>query len=150
MTKQNKYLTLTRFIPKVGIGILLLSFFVALSVWASHTHAFKLATSHQPERFTELYFTDPNKLPARIDSSKTYKQTFAVVNHEASSMTYTYHIEVSGITGKHVYPTQQIAVGSGQKVSVPFTYEALAPKTDQTVAVVLVSKNQSIHFRVQS
>jgi len=123
---------------------------IALGVWASHTNTFKLATSHQPERFTELYFTDPNNLPARIDSTKTYKQTFAVVNHEASSMTYTYHIEVSGVSGSHEYPTQQVTVGSGQKVSVPFTYEALAPKADQTVTVVLVSKNQSIHFRVQS
>lgn len=113
----------------------------------------------QPERLTELYFTEPNQLPN--GSSSEQMIAFTVRNLEYQTTTYTYTIlaesededEVEHVLGEGAFTLNQNQSGttsktvrlpslSGRaKVRVVLDYEGFNAKGG-----VLASHRQSIHY----
>lgn len=118
--------------------------------WAPRTQAFKLATTHQPERFTELFFVDPTSLPAVITAGKKYGGSFAVVNHEGAPTTYRYQVTVTD-AGQTAYQTvHAVTIGDGHKITVPFGFEAQKPLQEVRIVITLLDQQQSVHFKAKS
>jgi len=57
--------------------------------------ALAAATTHQPERYTELYFNDQTRLPIKAAVNRTQMFSFELANHENSTKTYTYTAIIS-------------------------------------------------------
>src|SRR5277367_5266167 len=72
-----------------------------------NTKAFVDATTHQPERYTELYFSSPTSIPVNVVSGKQLPVSFTIHNVEARNMSYTYDVSFMTSTGKVLVNKQQ-------------------------------------------
>jgi len=141
----------------VLIVLLLVACLAVAAVGLLDTHharqvnqALHTATSHQPERFTELYFTNYSALPKVITADNVYSAPFTVTDHEAQSATYTYQAETieSGTT----YPQAPVkfSLRNNQSVSQIVHFSALHPGDQVELVIRLLNKNLIIHYRAQS
>jgi hypothetical protein len=109
-------------------------------------NAFVLATTHQPERFTELYFVNSSLLPSYTPTAKIQHITFRITNHEAYPIAYTYIIAQD--TSQLAKNT--ITLSDAQSTDVTFTYSIPTPKTGTILSVSLINRTEHIAFRTKS
>ena len=150
MSEPKNVSARSKVVPKVAIVTAAIVVVGLFGAWFVRTDAFKLATTHQPERFTELYFVDPNKLPSTVTAGKTYTTNFAIVNHEASLQTYAYQVVVTYDGQRHVQEAVRITLSDGQRVTPHFSYTIPEAEKTAEVTVTLLEEQQSIHFKVES
>jgi hypothetical protein len=121
-------------------------------VMREQTHlanAYRLATSHYPETYSELYFVNSTKLPTRATPGRKYTFTVHLASHQP---TQTYQLlSTVTIAGEQTVTTMRtISLRDGSGADV--TFSLVIPKSDQTAQVVVAVANttQSIAFRSQS
>jgi hypothetical protein len=119
---------------------------VAITNKDSISHAFTLATTHQPERSTELYFVNSRLLPSYSPATKPQHVTFRITNHEARQVVYTY-VVTQDVT-KLVQNT--VTLNDGQSADVTFAFTIPTPVTATTLSVTLVGRSEHIDFRSKS
>jgi uncharacterized membrane protein len=109
-------------------------------------HAWKLLP--EPERLTELYFTQPNRLPTTYTPGQTQTVSFTVHNLEYRTTDYRYRIIE---TGQTTHQTQTLASGSFtlsqsayERPTVRIIIADLGPRAK--VGVVLINVNESIDY----
>ena len=104
----------------------------------------------EPERLTELYFADPNHLPASYAPGQTQTVAFTVHNLEYRTTTYHYVISAAptGQTGGQALTSGSFTLPQGSsKTSV---VNVIVPDTGSraTVSVNLEGQNESIDYLV--
>jgi hypothetical protein len=113
-------------------------------------HAITLATTRQPEHFTELYFNNHQHLPAQLDVNVPTTFSYHVTNHEAGPVTY--HAWISVVENGKVrllsHDTFTLSDGAGNDHSVIFS-EPLPHQNIQLI-IDLPDQNQRIYFRSQT
>lgn len=107
------------------------------------------ATTHQPERYTQLYFTDPAHLPAFARPGKAQIITFRIVNHEHTGKIYTYETRVT-IAGKTSTHRGTVMLADGQSANETLGFTIPAARMQAAIAVRLVGTSQTITFRSTS
>lgn len=130
----------------LAILVLILIAYVAIMNRQSVASAFVMATTHQPERFTELYFVDSSLLPSYTPTAKPQHVTFRVTNHEAHPVTYTYVITQNAVQ----IARNTITLGDAQNADINFVYSIPTPTTDATLSVSLIDRAEHIVFRTKS
>src|SRR5258708_1228484 len=102
----------------------------------------------EPERFTELYFENHQKLPMKIDSQKQYSFSFTIHNLEYKDMIYPYNVSIVTDDKKIVLQQNTLSLHKNQKqkISVIFATSSALPKSE--IIVSLPSKGQYIDFWV--
>ena len=124
------------------VGVLLYRF-------ATHSPAIandvKLATSYQPETFTELYFDNHMVLPTVIDGGKIYGFSFTVHNVEAKDMEYSYIVYLQSDFQKVLLDQGNFTLKNDGIKTIQETFGPLK-NIKMKVTVVLVNKNQQIDF----
>ncbi len=114
---------------------------------AVHTATFVKATTHQPETYTELYFTHPNNLPATLTSGRTFPVDFTVHNVEAKTMQYTYDITVTDPNGsKQTLNKNQLYLQNGQTQRIANTFSLPSIAGRYEINVQLEDQPESIHY----
>ncbi len=115
----------------------------------SGANALHLATTKQPERFTELYFNNSQKLPTQVTPGKYYTFSFHVTNQEYSTIDYT--AQASFVSGTLTRPLRTLSFVLPQGGSQDETVTFQAPKTSQfELEVSLPNQNETIYFRSAS
>jgi hypothetical protein len=146
--------------PKRKSSSLLLRFSIAMVALAaigfllgqneSVAHAFYLATTKQPERFTELYFNNSQNLPTQVTAGLTYSFSYHVTNHEAQTESYTAIVTMlqNGRPAQLETTKFSLPDGQGQDVTVHFK----AARTGETLELIvsLPANQESIDFRSKS
>jgi hypothetical protein len=114
----------------------------------SLVHAFTLATTHQPERFTELYFSDYAAIPKTVTVGQAYQIPVTVVNDEAETYTYTYQAweVVAGARTSIGTGGFTLTAGGSSHPTVNFT--PLQTATIYQIVFELGGLNQQINVRV--
>jgi uncharacterized membrane protein len=147
MTEQNQVPARSRRVRKLVLGFAAVCILLVTFLALSHTNTFKLATTHQPDRFTELYFTNPTSLPATVKLSATVPVSFTLHNEEARTQSYTYNITFADATGTTtVLKTQEIILQNGQKQVINQDITLPTGNSRGEVSVNLLNKSQSVHF----
>jgi hypothetical protein len=119
--------------------------------WVMQTQTYIKATSHQPEAYTELYFTDPNSLPSSAQNGQTVPVNFTVHNVESRNMLYTYNIELTTPTGQTtIVSHEQFAVARGDTLNIVSDATLPSSAGRDEVNVVLVGMPESIHYWVEA
>lgn len=102
----------------------------------------------QPERLTELYFTDPSSLPSDYTPNGNQTVTFTTHNLEYRTTTYNYVVTAGGMDTSQI---QELASGTFtlpqngvRKLTVPITLPALSQREE--VSVNLTNVSTSIDF----
>ncbi|HVQ44893.1 MAG TPA: hypothetical protein VMT30_08120 [Candidatus Saccharimonadia bacterium] len=108
----------------------------------SHSRTLTLATAQQPEAYTELYFTHPDKLAKTAPASQSRIIEFTVHNLEGRTTAYPYAI---------YRDDQQIATGTitlNNFATSPVNQSLViaGTKTRTMITVKLLNTGQSIHF----
>lgn len=147
MFKQKRVLAKSALVLKVALVLALPLAIAPWLFWVAQTEAFKLATTSQPEHFTELYFTDPLNLPTATAAGQTASVRFVVHNHEARDVTYTYELRIVAEDGKVQSAVErQVLVPKGEAESITETITAPSTGDRSEVIVELKDKGQTIHF----
>jgi len=129
------------------ITIVLASALIILLNWVRQTQPFIKATTHQPERFTELYFTNPNNLPTTVSSGQVVPISFTIHNVEARDMTYDYSVILTDPSGRSsLLDRQELSLANGGTKVV--TDESTLPRLSgrAEISVVLQNQSEAIHF----
>jgi len=131
---------------------------VALSIlgWQAGLHraalaqTIKLATTKQPERFTELYFVTPQTLPTAVSINKSYQLNYRVVSHQATPVTYTYQTWYILSGQKRLINQGIITLADGQSSDQVINFVARNDSQTYQVGVTIVELDQTISLRVAS
>lgn len=116
----------------------------------SISHAFVLATTHQPEKVTELYFTNYGSITKNIQPNTSYSIPFTVVNHEASKRDYSYVVLISKYGSTQSISSGVIKLADEQSITKLVTYSVDQSETAYQIIIKLTDKNQEIKVGVES
>ena len=145
-----KTLLLKRSVLVAGGAIIITSLVIGVvSQVPALKNAATLATSHQPERFTELYFKNATKLPNRVTAGKRMDVSFAIANHEATTKTYQYQVTVVDETSNQTVRTSRafatILDGKTRIIPINFTFPNV--NKNYSLEIQLVNRSEVIKFR---
>jgi len=110
-------------------------------------HQLAISFTRRVTPYTELYFTNPETLPARLGVPGPNQFEFTVVNHEGRQRVYPYVVTLSGPRGTSVVERGTIPLrndsGAGRVVDV----FAPARHTVYVITVLITGSLQTIHFK---
>jgi uncharacterized membrane protein len=123
---------------------------VAGCIWqrGAIRHAYHLATSHQPETYTELYFANVTKLPGQVTAGKTYTYTVHVTNHQAKTVRYRVVATVAISHAATTVTQATITLRDGQGADKEFTLNM--PKTQESAVITVSLPDQGQHIEFKS
>lgn len=107
--------------------------------------AIKLATTVQPESFTELYFEDHTHLPKTVEVKKEYSFIFTIHNLENKKMSYPYLVYLETEGNKIIFDQGTVELENDGYKSIAENFSPLK-NIDMKITVDLVNKNQIIDF----
>ena len=116
----------------------------------SRTEAWRLATTRQPEPFTELYFADAEHLPRQAVPDQTVVPNFILHNREGHSMPYQYELRVdsdTAATPATAYGTVIVANGDTQTIAAPVAVPTFT--NHATLTITIKPTNQQIRYRIE-
>jgi uncharacterized membrane protein len=108
--------------------------------------AVALATTKKPETFTELYFGDHIDLPKKIEIGKKQSFSFTIHNLEYKDMTYKYEISAFDDEADRSIYSDSVNLSHDEYKTIGGSYTVATASGRIKIEVLLVNKNQSIHF----
>ncbi len=139
-----------------GALIILLSLMVIWKIAYKTIPSFRetviLATTVQPERFTELYFENHLTLPKNITMYQTEKFSFTIHNLEYKDMQYPYEVYIKclqiGCNGeKQLIDEGKFTLKHDKYKTIDENYTITLPTARVQIIINLINKNnQQIHF----
>lgn len=111
--------------------------------------AWSLATTQQPERYTQLYFENPAHLPNYAPARKVQTIAFHIANHEDSTQTYLYQI-TRAVAGSTSVERGSATIRNGQDVRVVTHFTIPKPLQIEEITITLSGRTESLTFRSQS
>jgi hypothetical protein len=120
-----------------------------VSAGGSFANAVRLATTHQPEVFTELYFLNPGQLPAYAAPGKKQTVRFHIQSHAAQRQTYSYRIAIEGLPANSV-STGSVVLSPGTGATVPFNFTIAGAGQSVSITIRLVGTQQYLTLRSRS
>lgn len=116
-----------------------------------HSQTFVSATTHQPEAFTELYFTNATDLPSYITAGSKLPLDFTVHNEEAKNMNYKFDVSVMAPGSTKAASITESKFSLSNNASQNFKASYVMPKTAgrYEFSVSLVGQPETIHMWVE-
>ena len=105
-----------------------------------------LATTHQPETFTELYFEDHLDLPQKIELRKNQFFRFTIHNLEYQDMTYKYEIRAIDDKESRTLSSKSASLTHDEYKTFYQSFNLATSSGRMKIQVSLVNKDQPIHF----
>jgi uncharacterized membrane protein len=118
---------------------------VAVATSPDVRHALVLATSRQPEPFTQLYFTGGEPPGHTYTPGVVQRVPFTIVNHEGRAVEYSYAIYANG-RQVAAPTTRTVDDGAQFSTSQPFQITDQGSRVD--IEVRLLGIGESIHYWV--
>jgi hypothetical protein len=141
-------------VPKMVLMLVAVTVLAGIALWSGLFQAepFKQATTHRPERFSELYFNNPLALPEVVQPGQVLPVTFVIHNHEAQDMTYHYQVSFHDAEAPGAVTTfkeRRVRIADGQARAI--TQEIFVPSGvgRGEIIVKLNNKAESIHYWVE-
>lgn len=132
------------------IGLLALLIVIPLTIFVPTIpevrRTWVLATTVQPERFTELYFEDHLKLPTRAVKNDTYEFRFTIHNLEHKRMEYPYEVSADYDGQIQVFDRKKVTLDHDEYKTITVYFELVDQVDKVRMTVRLVNKNQDIGF----
>lgn len=100
----------------------------------------------QPEKYTELYFEDNEKLPALLSTSPQSFR-FTIHNLEYKIMQYPYSVYIQSGNNTQQIDTQTVILGKNQYKTITENYTPATTSAQQSKVIVLLkNKHEQIDF----
>jgi len=109
-----------------------------------------LATTIQPERFTELYFENHTELPKFATKDESYEFKFTIHNLEHQTKQYKYEISITDDKeDKQILKVKTLTLKHDEFATIPIYFKLLKQVDKARVVVKLVNKDQEIAFWIR-
>ena len=137
--------------------ILLVACFIALTVslgfyaWSipGVKRTIALATTVQPESYTELYFDDHTQLPSLVVPGKIYTFSFTIHNLENRDMLYSYDTYVSAGGLRLLIDKDTVSIKNNESKTIRESFMVTSVPPRSQVVVAIVNRNQQIDFWIE-
>ena len=144
--------------PILGISIkwpfvflaIIFSCFLLITHFSSVSQAIEPYITKQPERLTELYFTDYDSLPKTVEAGKSYPVDFAIANHEGRDETYEYIVTVIEDSTVRTASTETVELATGELARFQYTFKPEKAGKKYEVVIGLQNNGQHINYSSQS
>jgi hypothetical protein len=110
-------------------------------------HQLALSFTRQPTPYTELYFTDPQLLPASFSVPGPNSFRFTVVNHEGREYLYSYVVTVASSHGLSTVTRGTLDVVDGRSATAAVDFLTARRDTQYVVSVTVLRPLETIHFK---
>lgn len=134
---------------QISLTLILISGLAYILLSPSIRNILVLATTAQPENYTELYFEDHQILPERAVQGNFYSFRFTVHNLENADVNYPYEVTITGDGRKQVLDKQSVLIKNKGSKTLKEAFILNKPVNSAEVAVNLINKNQQIDFWIQ-
>jgi len=135
---------------KLILGIIVIAAIDFFFIWNMHSKVVTNATTHQPERYSELYFTSPSNLPSQVKAGQALPVSFTLHNVESEQYSYTYTIDFTTSSGKTTVLSRGSLTLDNNAVAHISQSEHLPTFTGRgEVSVIIANQPESIHFWVE-
>jgi uncharacterized membrane protein len=116
------------------------------------SQTFVKASTHQPEAFTELYFSNSTNLPSYITEGSNLPIDFTVHNEEAKNMNYTFDVSVTAPSATTATSISESKFTLANNASQNFKASYVMPKNTgrYEITVSLVGQPETIHMWVEA
>ena len=141
--------------PKfVAIAALLVVASVGTTVLAGRADAvanvWSQATTRQSEQYTSLSFTDTGHLPTYAPAGVAQHMTVRIVNHEATTTTYSYRAILSTGSTVTIIKSGVVTLTDNQLSDQALSFTLPAPNMTAQITVQLINRPEYITFEVKS
>ena len=110
-------------------------------------HQIALAVIRQPTPYTELYFSDPQSLPASLSRSAPNVFGFTVVNHEGHDTVYSYAVTMASSHGTSTIAQGRIDLTNNKGATRLVDVRPTRRSTEYLITVNLLGRTEMIRFR---
>lgn len=138
---------------KVGrvVAVIALCFITLIAgLYAAFPDQFKrqveLSLIRQPTPYTQLFFSHPEALPAKLHIGKSNRFTFTIINDEGTSESFKYSVVVSTAKSVNVSRRGSVTIHNGSTASRAVAVVPRSRKSRYLITVILDASGQSIHF----
>ena len=114
------------------------------------SQAIALASTHQPEKFTELYFIDQLHLPILVKPKVENNFSFRIINHEGTTTDYSYIVYQQTQQGEIVMSHGEVSLQAEKSAQIKSGFKIDNSNTRADIVVSINNGTQKIYFRTQS
>lgn len=107
----------------------------------------KLMVTKQPERVSELYFTNYEAIPNKLKTNQIYKIDFTTTNREYKNNIYTYQAIMIENSSKNIIATKKFSLQNNQSSKQQIQFIPTKPNALIKIIIVLLNKDQEIRFK---
>jgi hypothetical protein len=136
-----------RWVITLAAFALAVAIYLGVSVNPNAIEATNLATTRQPEHYTELYFNNVQYLPRATKPRQLASFSYHVKNHEATEKSYTAIVTLTENGTTRILERNEFKLQSSGYENVSVRYITPLKKTNFTITVSLPELGQNIHFR---
>ena len=109
-------------------------------------HQIEISLIRQPTPYTQLFFSHPTALQARLHVDRPNKFAFTIINDEGRSELFNYSVMVSTAKSVNVTRRGSLTIRNGGSVTRLVAVVPRSRKSRYLITVVLDANGQSIHF----
>src|SRR6266403_2752810 len=111
----------------------------AAVIWhPAAARALTLATTKQPERFTELYFNDHQNLPKQVTAQRPAKFSYHVTNHEARDTHYHVRVSILENGQSRLLKLDDITLANNESKDITIQFATSKPGIQLELSVELI------------
>lgn len=144
LSRSRKFVILAYLVAVATTSVSFVMYHVPL------THAYRLASSHLQEPYSELYFADHRSLPSSAPVGIPVEFSFVIGNHQSSSLTYQYKVDITTNGVSKTISTGTAVLDNNARTSKTVRFTNTVPSTVSTITVSLLGRNEHISFRLES
>jgi len=109
-------------------------------------NAITLATTKEPQTFTELYFENHLSLPDKVTLFEENNFEFTIHNLENKDMEYPYEVYIDTNGEKQAISMDSVLIEANEYKTITVDFTITIPIPRSRVVVNLINKNEQISF----
>ena len=106
----------------------------------------KISVIRQPVPYTQLFFSNPAKIPSRLHAKRRNGFSFTLVNNEGRVQIYRYQVTMSTSRSQTIVSDGSLSIADEERVTRSVSVIPKFRKSRYLITVTLIGTGQSIHF----
>jgi hypothetical protein len=128
-------------------AIIVVSLLLTGLTWSPSFRAqFDESVRRKPSSYTELYFSEPTKLPEVVEAAQPRTFRFVIANHEGAPQDYSYVVTEGTPSRSAVIDHDTVRVDDSARTTRSVVFVPRERGPGHVVSVRLLQRPQAIHF----
>lgn len=135
----------------LGVIVILVIFFIVALIFPQQLkHQLAISILRQQTPYTQLYFTDPDRLPENLRVAQENNLDFTIENSEGRTYSYTYIITLEDSRSRLLVSKETVTIADTGSATFTAVIVPKDRKSKYLISIELQGMNQSIHFSTET